>query len=273
MSDSTRNVSVPRLARLVKGGQGYGFNLHGDKNQPGQTISAVDKDSPGELGGLKEGDRLVEVNGSNVEGMSHGEVVKKIKENPNETTLLVCDRETLAYLKEHNRPCTADMANLSTVIVKPQADSEPEPVLANGDAKPEFVAEKIEESAPVAVEESAPPPAPVAKEESEHVPVLESEPYAPAEPADPTPDEAVKELNNVISEQEAKPAEVPVVESEPPKPEETIAARAEEPVPANSSDSDLHLDMKSARPQRNIRKSAKTSGENWSNKVSVLNSL
>lgn len=275
MSDSSQ-VSAPRLARLVKGSQGYGFNLHGDKNQPGQTISAVDKDSPAELGGLREGDKLVEVNGSNVEKMSHGEVVKKIKENPNETTLLVCDKITLAYLEENNRSCTADMANLSSVAVKTEA--EPEHVLANGDATPDVVSEKIEESAPVAVEESAPPPV-----------IHEPEPSAPEEPSGPTPDEAeaVKELKRVVDEQEEKPAEVPVVESEPPKPEEPsvpVAPRVEETEeparaeparaePAKSSDSDFVLDMKSARPSKNLRKSAKQSGQDWSNKVSVLNSL
>ncbi|EDO42418.1 predicted protein, partial [Nematostella vectensis] len=85
---------------LKKGSQGYGFNLHGDKTHPGQTISAVDKDSPAEIGGLREGDRVIEVNGVNVEDMTHGDVVKRIKENPNEATLLVCDKDTLAYLKQ-----------------------------------------------------------------------------------------------------------------------------------------------------------------------------
>lgn len=276
MSDSSE-ISVPRLARLVKGGQGYGFNLHGDKNQPGQTISAVDKDSPAEQGGLREGDRLIEVNGVNVQQMSHGEVVKKIKENPNETTLLVCDKVTLAYLEENNRSCTADMANLSSVYGKPEP--EPEPVLPNGDAKPDVVSEKIEESAPVAVEESAPPPS-------------EPAPSAPEEPSSgPTPDEAeaVKELHRVVDEHEEKPAEVPVVESEPPKPEEPSVPApvpvpqvesAPEPVkavePAKSStkaDSDFVLDMNAARPNKNLRKSAKQSGQDWSNKVSVINSL
>ncbi|XP_031565711.1 Na(+)/H(+) exchange regulatory cofactor NHE-RF1-like [Actinia tenebrosa] len=272
MTDPSQ-ISVPRLARLVKGNQGYGFNLHGDKNQPGQTISAVDKDSPAEQGGLREGDKLIEVNGCNVEGMSHGEVVKKIKENQNETSLLVCDKVTLAYLAENNRPCTADMVNLSTVYVKPEA--EPAPVLANGDATPEVVSEKIEESAPVAVEESAPPPAP------------EPAPSAPEEHSGPTPDEAeaVKELKRVVDEHEDKPAEVPVVESEPPKPEEppkaeppsVAVAQHVEPVKAepakSTSDSDFVLDMKSARPSVNKRKSAKQSGQDWSNKVSVINSL
>lgn len=119
-----KDITAPRLVHMKKGDEGYGFNLHGEKGVHGQHISAVDKGSRAEIGGLREGDRVVEVNGTNVEYMKHGEVVALIKQNPSETTLLVIDKITEKYLKNHNRPITADMANLKTVYVESQKSAD-----------------------------------------------------------------------------------------------------------------------------------------------------
>ena len=35
----------------------YGFNLHAEKNKPGQFVGKIDPGSPAEIAGLKEGDR------------------------------------------------------------------------------------------------------------------------------------------------------------------------------------------------------------------------
>lgn len=47
---------------MVKGQQGYGFNLHSDKKKRGQFVRAVDPDSPAESSGMRPGDRILEVN-------------------------------------------------------------------------------------------------------------------------------------------------------------------------------------------------------------------
>lgn len=47
---------------MVKGQQGYGFNLHSDKKKRGQFVRAVDLDSPAEGSGMRPGDRILEVN-------------------------------------------------------------------------------------------------------------------------------------------------------------------------------------------------------------------
>lgn len=64
----------PRLCFLTKGDRGYGFHLHGERNKGGQFIRKVEPGSPADLGGLRPGDRVVEVNGENVEDEAHHQV-------------------------------------------------------------------------------------------------------------------------------------------------------------------------------------------------------
>uniref|UniRef100_A0A8B9J560 PDZ domain-containing protein n=1 Tax=Astyanax mexicanus TaxID=7994 RepID=A0A8B9J560_ASTMX len=64
----------PRLCCMAKGEQGYGFHLHGEKGKSGQYIRKVEPASPAEASGLRAGDRVVEVNGENVERETHHQV-------------------------------------------------------------------------------------------------------------------------------------------------------------------------------------------------------
>jgi len=79
---------------------GYGFNLHAEKNKPGQFIGKVDPYSPSEAAGLKEFDKIIEVNGVNISQENHKQVVQRIKADPNQTSLLVLDAHTEAHFKE-----------------------------------------------------------------------------------------------------------------------------------------------------------------------------
>lgn len=99
-SHPERRELRPRLCAMKKGPNGYGFNLHSDKSRPGQFIRAVDPDSPAEASGLREQDRIVEVNGVCVEGKQHGDVVTAIKAGGDETKLLVVDKETDEFFKK-----------------------------------------------------------------------------------------------------------------------------------------------------------------------------
>ncbi|XP_055531446.1 Na(+)/H(+) exchange regulatory cofactor NHE-RF1 [Wyeomyia smithii] len=82
-----------RLCQVVKRPDfdGYGFNLHAEKGRPGQYIGKVDDGSPAEAAGLRQGDRIIEVNGTNITNETHKKVVELIKAIPNETKLLVID--------------------------------------------------------------------------------------------------------------------------------------------------------------------------------------
>ncbi|KAL1281738.1 hypothetical protein QQF64_000541 [Cirrhinus molitorella] len=100
----------PRLCYLTKGDRGYGFHLHGERNRGAQYIRKIEPGSPADLSGLKSGDRVVEVNGENVEGETHQQVVQRIVEVEHRTRLLVVDRVTDEFLKFHGLPCTEDRA-------------------------------------------------------------------------------------------------------------------------------------------------------------------
>ncbi|TWW69908.1 Na(+)/H(+) exchange regulatory cofactor NHE-RF2 [Takifugu rubripes] len=91
---------APRLCHLVRSENGYGFNLHSDRSRPGQYIRSLDPGSPADRAGLRPQDRLIEVNGTNIEGMRHADVVAFIKRGGDETWLLVVDPETDAHFKK-----------------------------------------------------------------------------------------------------------------------------------------------------------------------------
>ncbi|KAM9785023.1 Na(+)/H(+) exchange regulatory cofactor NHE-RF2 isoform X3 [Syngnathus typhle] len=100
----------PRLCVMTKGEQGYGFHLHGEKGKTGQFIRKVEPDSSAEAAGLRAGDRVVAVNGVNVEREAHHQVVQRIKAVENETRLLVVDQETHDYLRNLRLTATEEMA-------------------------------------------------------------------------------------------------------------------------------------------------------------------
>lgn len=100
----------PRLCFITKGERGYGFHLHGERNRGGQFIRKVEPGSCADLAGLRAGDRVVEVNGENVENETHHEVVSRIREVDFRTRLLVVDRETDEFLLSRGLTCTEDLA-------------------------------------------------------------------------------------------------------------------------------------------------------------------
>ncbi|KAI8127256.1 hypothetical protein FF38_03192 [Lucilia cuprina] len=89
------NKAATKLCHIVKRPDfdGYGFNLHSEKAKPGQFIGKVDANSPAEAAGLKEGDRIIEVNGVAINSETHKQVVQRIKAVAGEVRLLLVDVE------------------------------------------------------------------------------------------------------------------------------------------------------------------------------------
>lgn len=80
----------PRRLHLVLGPEGYGFLLRQEKTGTGRSVHMVrevDKGSPAELGSVKEGEMLLEVNGESTESLSHNQVVSKIRQSGPQVTL------------------------------------------------------------------------------------------------------------------------------------------------------------------------------------------
>lgn len=93
MSAEMGENKLTRLCHVIKRADfdGYGFNLHAEKGKAGQYIGKVDDHSPAETAGLRQGDRIIEVNGVNIGNETHKEVVQRIKAIANEVRLLVVD--------------------------------------------------------------------------------------------------------------------------------------------------------------------------------------
>lgn len=141
-------VSLPagapaaRLCHLVRRPDfdGYGFNLHADKQRKLQYVGAVDPGSPAEAAGLRANDTIVEVNGVNVEGTNHRDIVERIKSVPNETRLLVVDDGTAAWYREHGIAIRGDLPNviqLSSVKAAARRASKPAAVVQDAVAAPQ----------------------------------------------------------------------------------------------------------------------------------------
>lgn len=108
------NERKPRLCIMTKGDNGYGFHLHGEKGKSGQFIRKVEAGSPAEESGMRAGDRVVAVNGVNVEKETHHQVVQRIKAVNHETRLLVVDHETYESLRSLRLTATEEMAIVGT---------------------------------------------------------------------------------------------------------------------------------------------------------------
>ncbi|XP_076010934.1 sorting nexin-27b isoform X1 [Genypterus blacodes] len=99
---ATTVTSGPRLVRIVKSDSGYGFNVRGQVSEGGQLrsingelyaplqhVSAVLPGGAADRAGISKGDRILEVNGVNVEGATHKQVVDLIRAGERELALAV----------------------------------------------------------------------------------------------------------------------------------------------------------------------------------------
>ncbi|XP_056299781.1 sorting nexin-27b [Pseudoliparis swirei] len=99
---TTTVTSGPRLVRIVKSDSGYGFNVRGQVSEGGQLrsingelypplqhVSAVLPGGAADRASISKGDRILEVNGVNVEGATHKQVVDLIRAGERELVLAV----------------------------------------------------------------------------------------------------------------------------------------------------------------------------------------
>ncbi|XP_069470475.1 Na(+)/H(+) exchange regulatory cofactor NHE-RF4 [Ambystoma mexicanum] len=111
---SDRNVKIqprPRLCHLRKESSGYGFHLGNITDEDEIFVAQVVPESPAQRAGLKVGDLLIEINGTNVEKRSYKDVIRWLKEDSGgQLTLLVVDREGYTHYRDRGLTICAGMA-------------------------------------------------------------------------------------------------------------------------------------------------------------------
>uniref|UniRef100_A0A3Q2VT59 NHERF family PDZ scaffold protein 4b n=1 Tax=Haplochromis burtoni TaxID=8153 RepID=A0A3Q2VT59_HAPBU len=85
---------IPRSCILKReDGEFYGFHLRVERGRQGHIISHVVSGGVAERSGLRDGDRLLEVNNCYIDDVPHPEVARKIKVSGRQLCLLVLDGE------------------------------------------------------------------------------------------------------------------------------------------------------------------------------------
>lgn len=104
-SDDIKMKNKPYLFRIVKGKGGYGFYLWQDTD--GHFVEDITISSPADRAGLRSGDRIIEINGINIENENHEDVFYRIKACHNVVNLLAVDAKTFTFYKKNAMPITA----------------------------------------------------------------------------------------------------------------------------------------------------------------------
>ncbi|XP_025086043.1 Na(+)/H(+) exchange regulatory cofactor NHE-RF1-like isoform X2 [Pomacea canaliculata] len=213
----------PRLCNLCKWPDfdGYGFNLHAEKDKPGQYIGSIDPNSPAETGGLRENDRIIEVNGENIESLAHSAVIQKIKAGGDKTSMLVADQETDKFYKNRGQRISSSMPNVRVYTTPPRSSETarvPEPAQQEESAhEPEENGTEevgaLNEVAGHAVAEThetvvTADEAPVDLNAYEEVTITRSSP-PPTDALDGTTSNGINGQNEVKNKVQSMPSEVP----------------------------------------------------------------
>ncbi|XP_063956531.1 protein TsetseEP-like [Lytechinus pictus] len=185
--------------------------------------------SPAELAGLQTGDRVIEVDGTNIERETHTQVVARIKAGGGSTSLLVVDRELDAYCRRNGITIKESMAERgvqeSPRLNGDHLEVQGEVHIMNGNAKDMMGDHDVIEVNVEAQEESAPDRQEEIEEEHQYSEIQRRE----------EEEEVVEEQseNEEIEDEERREVEVEVVQAEEVNVEESIPAppidRDEEP--------------------------------------------
>ena len=94
----------PRVCTIMKGShEEHGFFLAIDRDRGGNIIRRIERGGPADRAGLRDGDRILELNGETIDKMSHEDCVEKIKLSGNEMVFRVID-ERSDDIKNKNKP-------------------------------------------------------------------------------------------------------------------------------------------------------------------------
>jgi len=98
-SDDARLKNRPFMFRIMKAKGGYGFYMWHDTD--GHYVENVTAKSPADKAGLRAGDRILEINGVNIEQENSEDVFYRIKACHNMVTLLAVDAKTFGLIRKN----------------------------------------------------------------------------------------------------------------------------------------------------------------------------
>uniref|UniRef100_A0A8C3TKY4 PDZ domain containing 1 n=1 Tax=Catharus ustulatus TaxID=91951 RepID=A0A8C3TKY4_CATUS len=116
----TTATPQPRLCYLVREETGYGFSLKSTEGQKGLFLVELLPQGAAAKAGVQNNDRLIEINGKNVENDTHEEVVEKVKKSENHVMFLLSNEETDSYFTSQRMALSKENANLSLLPLKPR---------------------------------------------------------------------------------------------------------------------------------------------------------
>ncbi|KAI5107035.1 Na(+)/H(+) exchange regulatory cofactor NHE-RF3 [Silurus meridionalis] len=109
-----------KLCLLQKSSSGFGFSIKSTKGENEMFMMDVIVGGVADKAGVKAGDRLVEINGENVETATHDQAVEKIKASGNSVMFLLVDEETDKYYKNKRIKLGPGLATTKHLPLKPR---------------------------------------------------------------------------------------------------------------------------------------------------------
>ncbi|CAF1516560.1 unnamed protein product [Adineta ricciae] len=118
-SISKRDAPIARLCRIRKfpSSPFYGFFLCGNPKRLGRVyVSNIKKHSSAAICGLRNGDRIIEVNGVNIQTLTYETILNKIKLHleHRDLELLVLDKKSLRWYRDREYPVSSQ--TLPTIV-------------------------------------------------------------------------------------------------------------------------------------------------------------
>ncbi|XP_041115312.1 Na(+)/H(+) exchange regulatory cofactor NHE-RF3-like [Polyodon spathula] len=110
----------PKLCYLVKGKKGYGFSLTSRRGVQGIFFSEVHPSGVAAMAGVQNNDRLIELNGDNIESSNHEQIVDKVKASGKSIVFLVVDGEADRYYKNKQIKLAGAVATVKHLPHKPR---------------------------------------------------------------------------------------------------------------------------------------------------------
>ncbi|NXJ00051.1 NHRF3 protein, partial [Psophia crepitans] len=120
VNGAVTGVPQPRLCYLVKEEKGYGFSLKTTEGQKGLFIIELSSEGAAAKAGVQNNDRLIEINGKNVENDTHEEVVEKVKKSGNHVMFLLSNEETDHHYTSQKMVLSKESASLRLLPLKPR---------------------------------------------------------------------------------------------------------------------------------------------------------